>query len=654
MLLLLCSSAFAQKDFKKDADKHFRAEAFHSAIPLYKEAFANVKTKEEKAESLFLIAECYRRLQQFAEAEAWYTKAINLDYSDPVAYYHLGAILKAQGKYPEALEKFEKFRELKLDDKFVNAAIESCEMAVAWQDNPTRYEVNHEPLLNSESWDFATAFADKKHNQVVFSSRRDGSTGDKGDPNTGQNFADLWVSQKDNKGKWSTPVVLDEMINSSGNEGSPTFDKKRTTMYFTRCEAKKKEETTCFIMKSEKQGNAWAEPEKIVLGADTFNYGHPSLSPDNMYLFFASDLEGGYGGKDIWYLKYDRKTKDWGTPQNAGSEVNTPMDELYPHSREDGSLYFSSDGHVGMGGLDIFKAVSTGEDKWGKVENVMYPLNSSANDFAITFEGKEEKGFLSSDRPGTMGADDIWSFRLAPLKFTLAIYVKDKSNDKPITSAKIKLTGSDGSFAEGETDDQGFVKFDKKQDGSDFINPEVNYTIEVSKEKYLMAKGTETTVGVEKSTDFVHEYVLQPFVDDSGEKVAIRLPEVLYPLDKYYLTQQAKDSMLYLFNILEENKNLVIELRSHTDSRGSDKYNLRLSDNRAKSCVDYLVEKGIPADRMVAKGYGEKKLLLSDAEIAKYATKEEQEAAHQLNRRTEFVVLRDDYVYPDESGTEQQ
>ncbi len=305
-----------------------------------------------------------------------------------------------------------------------------------------------------------------------------------------------------------------------------------------------------------------------------------------------------------------------------------------------------------MGGLDIFKAVSTGVNQWGKVENMKYPINSNANDFGIVFEQGKEKGYLTTSREGGKGGDDIWSFYLPPLVFALEGIVKDAETGKPIPGAKIELVGSDGTKAEAIADENGQFKF--AENGNDrYIKPNTTYNLVVSAKDYLNAKGKETTVGVEKSKIFYHEYAL------ASIKKPIRMPQILYEYNSADLLPQSKDSLNFLYNVMMDNPNIVVELRSHTDFRGSRSYNQKLSQKRAQSAVDYLVkEKGIPADRIVAKGMGEDEPLtlpdgtvLDEKYIKSLKTKEEQEAAHQLNRRTDFKVIRTDYVPKTENST---
>ncbi|MCC7051032.1 MAG: OmpA family protein, partial [Bacteroidia bacterium] len=377
----------------------------------------------------------------------------------------------------------------------------------------------------------------------------------------------------------------------------------------------------------------------IKITSDSFSVGHPCLNEDESRLYFASDMPGGLGGHDIWYIEYDKKNKKWGeTPINLGAPINTPGREMFPYIHEqDGALYFSSDGQLGMGGLDIFRAEKSGNN-FSNVTNMKFPINSSADDFGIVFEGDKERGFFCSNRAGGKGMDDIYSFNLPPLIFVIQGTVKDVDSQQPIANATVKMIGSNGTSVEAKTDNSGFYKF--AEDGVNrYVVSNTTYTLAVSADKFLNSeKGKATTVGVEESKTFELNFTLQ------GIKKPIELPNIFYDLGKWDLRPESMVSLDKLIQTLNDNPNIVISIGSHTDSRADDKFNLDLSQKRAQSVVDYLVSKNIDADRLKAVGYGETRPKVTDAEISKMKTKEEQEAAHQMNRRTDFMVLRTDFV----------
>lgn len=648
----VCFSSLAQKDFTKDAELAFKSEAYSDAIPLYKKAYTKEKDSKKKGEILFNIAECFRHIQDPKQAEVWYQKSIKFNHPDPLANLYLADVIKSQGRYDEAIVEYQKYKAKNPGDPRGDVGIKSCEMASKWEEekDKSKYKVENEVLLNSKQFDFSPTFADKKNNALIFTSSRQGAAGGGEDGITGQSFTDLFYSVRDKRGKWSVPEPLNSTINTAGNEGSAALNKRMNYIYFTRCESENKKELVCHIYGAKKQGRLWAEPAIIEFEDDSLakvHMGHPSIAKDDMTMFFATDALGGQGGKDIFYTTYNKKSKKWSIPVNLGPEINTPGNEMFPFIRPDGTLFFSSDGHLGMGGLDIFSAASTGKNTWGNPENMKSPINSPANDFGIIFEGNKNRGYLTSDRKDSRGADDIYQFYQPPIIYILQGTVTDVETKTPLTGAKVTLVGTDGSSVETVTDELGFFIFDKKEGSTDrYLSENTAYTMEVSKEGddpgYLNAKGQETTVSVEKSTTFVHDFALQPFSTE------IEFPKVLYDLGKWELqvndSVNSKDSLNYLYQTLVDNPTIVIELSAHTDSRGRDASNQTLSKKRAQSCVDYLIEKGIPADRMQAVGYGESSLKISDEAIAKLPTVQEREAAHQENRRTVFKVLRNDYV----------
>lgn len=662
--LLLSTGLKAQKNYSVEASKAFASMEYYNSIELYKKAYEKAKKKDEKAKIIFMTAECYRLIGDNKQAEQWYTKAIKANYPDAKAILYLANAKKAQEKYNEALIEYKNYQKANPSDQKGKDGAKSCELAQQWKDHPTRYKVENMVQINGKDPDFAPAYADKKFNKLYFTSMRPGGTGSSEDPTIGENFSDIFETSMDKNAKWSTPVSMAGEVNTKDNEGTPSLTKKGDMLFFTRCITEPKKITYNQIWASTKKGTSWGPAEKLSFCVDSLKFAAPSISGDGTTLFFCSNMPGGQGGNDIWYSKYDKKNKKWGNPVNLGPDINTPGEEVWPFIHEDGTLYFSSDGHLGMGGLDIFKAEKKGEDKWANVTNMKYPINSAADDFGIIFEGKKERGYLSSNREGTKGKDDIWSFVLPPLLFTIEGVVTDCKFKETVPGVTIKLVGSDGSSVETKTDAAGYYKFaDNGQDR--FINPGTSYIISTAiapEIKTQLAplgflnssdKAKETTVGVEEAKTFKHDFCLVPIERE------IRFPDVLYDLGKYDLRPESKDSLDFLYQTLVDNPNLVIELSSHTDYRDP-KNNQTLSENRAKACVDYLVSKGIPAERMVPKGYAASRPLeFTDAEgnkivlsqkyidkVSKGKSKEEYEALMQKNRRTVFTVLRKDYVDP--------
>jgi peptidoglycan-associated lipoprotein len=643
-MLGLSFSLFAQgPSYVEKADNAFANEAYFEAIDMYKKAYAKEKKPDEKSRLIFMIGESYVAILDFPQAEVWYEKAIKAKFIDPVVYYKLAYSLQNQGMYKQALRRYKQYFSKVDSDPLAQVDYEACQVAQSWVDNPTKYVVDPEVQINSPQFDFSPNYTTDNYMSLVFTSSREASEGAKIDNRSGENYQDIYITTRDAKGKWSEPVGIGTKINSKFNEGAACFSADFKTIYFTRCIESKDERMGCDIFYTTKTEEGWTEePIKMNLkpeGGDSITVGHPSLSEDGKLLLFASDMPGGSGGRDIWMVKRANAEDVWSSPVNLGSEINTPEDELFPYIHTTGDLYFSSNGHMGMGGLDIYKAVPTDIYQWGQVENMKYPVNSGFNDYGIIVENEHDRGYFSSNRPGTKGQDDIWSFRLPPQVYVLQGNVYDKETQAPVSSAFIRVAGTDGASFQTMTDDNGGFYF--ADNGEDrYINTDVTYSIVVSKgENYLVAKDQITTVDLPESTTFIKEFFIQPISDEP-----IEFPEVQYELNKANLKENSKDSLDYLYNIMVDNPTIIIELQAHTDSRASNEYNQDLSQRRARSCVEYLISKGIDQERLDPRGYGETRLRITDGQIAQMPTEAEKEAAHQKNRRTEFTVISFDYV----------
>jgi peptidoglycan-associated lipoprotein len=389
----------------------------------------------------------------------------------------------------------------------------------------------------------------------------------------------------------------------------------------------------------------WTKEKVIDIAKDSVVVAHPAISPDGATLYFVSDMPGGQGGKDIWKVTREGDKDTWGRPENLGPTINTSGDEMFPYVHSDGTLYFSSNGHIGLGGLDIFKAKQE-NNKW-VVENMGYPINSHADDFGICFQAESEQGFFSSNRE-IKGDDNIYKFSLPPLKFTLTGVVKDEKTERTLSDATVKIISSDGIMDEIQTNSNGSFTVTLKSS--------TDYVFMASKQGYLNGKERETTKGYDRSKTFNIEIKLISVAKP------IEVPNIFYDFAKWDLRPESMVSLDYLVETLNDNPNITIELGSHTDSRGSEQANNELSQKRAQSVVNYLIEKGIARDRLTAKGYGKSSPKVVDDVISEQYPflrngitltesyinslpneNQEQETAHQFNRRTEFRVLRTDY-----------
>ena len=652
LALGLSLHVFAQRDWGAEADRAFKNEKYFTAVDLYRSAIAKAKSKEDKARMTYNIAESYRYMLNNKQAEAYYRKAIKVGYAEkePRVYLYLANAHMKQQQYDLAMEQYQKYNEVVPGNPEGELGIESCKKAQEWIGDPSRHQVNIEAQLNTQQYDFGANYADLEYKSIIFTSSREASTGKNVDERTGEGFQDLFIASVDENGRWSEPLPMSDKINSSANEGAASFNKDKTRVYFTRCPIKKRKRPGCDIYYSDKKGEEWGDAEKIELrpkrdGADTITFGHPAVSPDDEFIVFASDMPGGQGGRDLWVMTYSKGNNSFGRPKNLGTQINTSGDEITPFVDIKGDLYFASNGHVGMGGYDIFKAENSGKMRWANPENMKYPLNSAADDFCIVFKGDEPRGFFSSNRAGNT-QDDIYNFVLPDLLFELLIAVINRETESPIEAVDIKIIGSDNSSYEAKTGSNGGYIFDIINDER-AIKPNTTYSLEIGKEKEFLTVTDEiSTIGLEENTTFVKEYFLDP-VDKP-----IVLPEVRYAFNKHELQMiegevNSKDSLNVLYETLIDNPTIIIELRSHTDSRGDSRYNLRLSRKRARACINYLIEKGIDPVRLKARGMGEDELKISDRQIRKMKSDEEKEAAHQANRRTDFKVLNFDYVPKD-------
>ncbi len=665
----------------RDADYAFKHNQYEKALLDYQKGLRKLsKNRIEKNRVTFQIAECYRIMGNLKKAEQQYIALQKRNYQkdNPMILFHLGNMYQSKAEYDKALKYYKEYKKRNNEDPRIDRMIEAVTKAKGWMENPTRYEVENFKKVNTRQNEWAPRWGNpEKRTQITFTSNREGSVGKGTDQWTGTAFSDIYQINKPRSkntewpGEWSpvTPMCVEEMLNTSVNEGEASANKKGSKLYMTRCPQDKKKVQGCYIYSAAKRGKRFAEAELIELGSDSFNYVHPFISDDELTMYFASDMPGGHGGFDIYKATRKKKNGKFTDIVNLGPTVNTDGQEVFPAPRGNNTLYFSSDGHPTLGGLDLFKTEYI-DGKWSEPENLLVPINSTWDEIGIIFDESTvldpksktpyvEKGYFSSNRPGGRGGDDIYYFLLRPVVFTLAGFVRDEATLQYIDGAEVEIIGSDGKSYKTKTDVKGYYSFDKTQ-----IVSNTTYTMKVTKNNYWDENNTasQTTVGLSENTDLKQDFRLSPI-----PKEPILLPEILFDLAKWNLKPQYKDSLLYLYDIMVKNPTLVIELRSHTDARDTDIKNEALSQKRAQSCVDFLVqEKGIEAGRIVAKGYGEyrpRKIMvdmqtkyggqtytfragtvLTEEYINTLSPKNHKEAAHALNRRTEFIILRDDYV----------
>ncbi len=663
LIILLITVSFtsvsiSQTKEEKKANAAFYNGEFATAIDLFRTAYSKETSNVRKAKIVYHTALCYKYLNEPKSAELWFRKAIMVKYPDPEVVLFYADAKKMNNKFDEAIIEYKKYQKIAPDDPRGKIGVKSCELSAKWKAKPTRYKVDNMAFFNSRHGDFSPVYAKKDFKILYFSSNRAGSAGTSKSDITGAGFTDLWQTNKDRKGAWSEPVVVPgETINTPHDEGASSLNLKGSKLYFTRCKVEKNRNIGCKVYYASKKGVGWGEPTMVeIKGAgDSINVAHPAVSLNELTLYFTANMQGGYGGKDIWMVKRAKKNQPFGDPINLGPEINTPGNEVFPYIRKDDKLFFSSDYHPGMGGLDIFMAEKEKSGKY-KITNLKYPLNSSADDFGIIYEGALERGFFTSSRKGGKGGDDIFEFYLPPIEFIVSGVVMNEKTEAPLQGAKVTLKGSDGSTEEAITEIDGSYKFKLK--------PNADYQLQSTLDKYLNGNGSASTKGIEEDKTFKVDIYM------ASTEVPIVLPNILYDLGKWNLRPESMPSLGVLVKTLNGNPNITIELRSHTDFRSSNESNLVLSQKRAQSVVDYLISKGIAADRLTPKGYGEempKEVGKDQAERYRFltigkkldeefikglSTVEEQETAHQINRRTEFKVLSTNYVPATEGGEE--
>lgn len=690
LMVGLTTTITAQKNYARKGENEFKNERYTLAIDEFKKAYDKVpninnpKKRLEKAQYAFRIGQSYKYLTEVENAQQWFEKAILLKHYESEeegaeSYFLMAEVLMEQGLYDKAKENLEKYKELNPGDPRIKPALETATKAADFKADKSKHVVENVERLNSDKYEFSPVIASRKGDEIIFTSSREGGPGTETDPRTGQNYMNLWLTTIDKKGNFGEPQLV-EGVNTEFNEGALCFDKRYKTMFFTRCPFEEKTNLGCDIYMVEKKGASWGEPVKMKLkDTDSTSVGHPALSEDGKVLIFASDMAGGYGGKDLWMSTYDRRSDEWSIPANLGEEINTAGDDMFPTFGTGDQLYYASDGHPGIGGLDMFKTTKIeGENRWVEPTNLGYPMNTERNDYGVVFEDEEmTKGYFTSNRNGAKGGniDDIYRFHLPPVLFTVTAQITDQKTGEPVANAKINLIGSDGSNIEVVTDENGQFTFDKKTNDDRYIKKKTTYELNIEKEGYFTNRDKVSTLNLVDSYDFFKEILLEPIPEDEP----IPMPEVRYDLGKSELqvndSVNSKDSLNFLYDIMVENPKLVIKLRSHTDCRGRDAANMTLSIARAQSCVDYLVkEKGINPERLVAEGRGEEeplelitvseegdtsKTVLTCDYIAKQKTKEEQEELHQRNRRTDFKIIAFDFVPKEEEsnnseGTEEE
>lgn len=642
-LLLTAVAAGCRTPKLSEADAQFQRGEYYDASVTYKKVYNKLRKKEERpqrGEVAFKMGRCYRLLNMSARASAAFQNALRYEYPDSTTHFMLAQALHADGKYAAALRSYDKYLEFCPDDSLAINCAEGCRTAQEIRARGSRYVVKQAKLFNSRRADFCPMYLGADCDQIYYTSTTEKATGDKKSEITGMKNADVFFSKKNEKGEWERPEPVEGELNTEFDEGIVAFSPDAQTMYLTKARRELNAPTSVEIYTSTRSDAKWSAPVKFEITADTLStFGHPAVSPDGEYLYFVSDMPGGYGGKDIWRISLKERQ---GSLVNLGPDINTEGNDDFPYVRSDGSLYFSSDGHPGMGGLDIFRATAVGDPadlRW-EVENMGFPINSAGDDFGITF-GKGEDGFFSSNRGDARGYDHIYSFEYDPVRITIEGLVMDK-DEEPVKNAIIRIVGNDGSNQKEVARDDGSFSF--------ALQRGVKYVMLAGAKGYLNQKQEFASDSTMEDANYWVEFILP-----SISKPSV-VENIFYDYDKADLRPESKTALNELIAVLHDNPNVTIEMASHTDRWGSDAYNINLSERRAKSVVDYLVENGISRDRLQPHGYGKSRPKTVTKRIArlypqfkegdilteefiKTLPEEDQQAADQINRRTEFSVL---------------
>ena len=646
LFLLIVSSLYSCKSAKlSDAEEKQRIGEYYEAAAIYRKVYTKTSPKKRDLRGYiaYRMAECNRLINNTGKATSAYMNAIRYDYPDSTVYLRMGQMLQKTGRYPEAIKNYDIYMENDPSNLLAINGIQGCELAPGWKKNPTRYEVRRMDKFNSRRGEFSPMLAGDKYDQLYFASSRSKDKDAKVSAITGQNNNNLFLVKQDEKGAWLAPVELEDEVNTEYDEGTPSFSPDGNTMYYTYCAQDPEGPRTAEIYISTRSSAKWGKGTRATIVKDSVTaLGHPSISPDGKYLYFVSDAVGGFGGKDIFRARV--AGNDFGPMENLGEEINTPGDEMFPYVRDSVTLYFASNGHPGMGGLDLFKATQDSTGKW-KVENLGAPINSMADDFGITFAGKEERGFFCSNRNDARGYDHIYSFE----RPTITIFIEGIVNDVdeyPIEDATVRIVGKDGLN----------VKVPVKKDGTYRVELErdIRYVMMASARGYLNQNYELHTGPEEKNETYIVDFFLSPI------SKPVVIDNIFYDFDKATLRPESKKALDEMIKMLNDNPNVTIELGAHTDRKGTDQYNERLAQRSAQSVVDYLIAGGIEAARLEAKGYGESVPKMINKKMAKQfdflkegdvlteefilaLPPEQQEIADQINRRTEFKVLRTNY-----------
>ena len=625
------------------ADAQMARGEYFDASKTYRKIYNKLKRDErsKRGEVAYKMGEAHRKLGQYARASAAYQNAIRYGYPEDKAQLYLAQMLQADGKYAQAARAFEEYLMLHPESEEASTGLDGAVLAQRLKEHPTRYVVKNAKLFNSRRADFAPMF---NGDVLYFTTTNEKVRGDARSEITGMKRSDIWMVKKNEQGQWQRPEAVEGDLNSEMDEGIMSFSPDGSMMYLTKARRSPSSNTGVEIFTSQRSDAAWSAPVKFEITSDTISsYGHPAVSPDGQWLYFTSDMPGK-GGKDIWRINLNERV---GSLENLGDDINTAGNEEFPYMLTDSIMIFSSDGHPGLGGLDMFQAALQPDGSW-IVSNMGTPLNSPGDDFGITFDRKADtpQGYFSSNRGDARGYDHLYSFELPDLKIRLEGYVTDLE-EEPIDGAVVRIVGTDGSNQRTTTRPDGSFSFPLQRG--------ISYAMMAGARGFLNARQEFSTDTAETDAEYGIDFMLA-----SLSKPNI-VENIFYDYDKATLRPESTEALDELVTLLKDNPNITIEMTSHTDRHGTAEYNIDLSNRRAKSVVDYLIAAGISPDRLKYQGFGKSRPKtvtkrvnrlfpqfnegdeLTEEFILALPEEADRDAADQINRRTEFNVLSVDY-----------
>lgn len=641
-LVLLLSGCRSAK--LSTALQEYERGEYHKASITLKQVYRKTDAKREpakRAQVAWLMGNCYDKLMIPTQAVSCYTNALRYNYEDPSLLFRLARALHHAGRYSEAVKQYEAHLELYPDDVEAVRGLEGARQAAQWRLDGSRYEIKRFTLVNSRRAEFSPAIWGEKDDELYYTTSNDKVEGDELSTITGTKYCDIWVTRQDEKGKWQKPESVGD-INTMYDEGTPCFSADGQTMYYTGAGGGGDMPSAPHIYVSQRADASWNKGKMLNMLGDTLStFAHPALSPDGKWLYFVSDMHGSVGGLDLWRCPMEKGEP--GIPENLGKEINSKGDEMFPSFAPDGLLYFSSNGREGLGGLDLYSARL---DDWGTwhVEHLGAPMNSSADDFGMTFKHQtnaKQEGWFSSNRNQGKGYDNIFQFVLPDITVRITGTVFD-TEEEPIEEAIIRVVGRNGMNYKTVT----------KPDGSYEVNIErsTEYVMMSGKLGYLNRKAQFTSDQEEEDADYEVDFVL-PSISEP-----VLVDDIFYDYNKASLRPESYPALDDLVAMLNDNPYCAIELSAHTDRVGSQEYNLDLSQRRAQSVCQYLIEQGIEPERLDPVGYGKSDpMVVSEKLHEKYEylplgqvldedfvnglDPTQRAVADQINRRTAFKVI---------------